>query len=369
VFDPTSNALGSMRLLFAALVLVSHAFPLGGFNGGAEPSFTWTRGQQDMGGLAVAGFFVVSGFLVTRSFVTSSTSVRYLWKRVLRIFPGYWACLIVTVLLFAPLVFLHEHGSLHGYLSGYPEPPRAYLSGNVLLTIHQYGIDSLLGNVPYHSAFDGSLWTLAYEFKCYLGVMVLGIFGILQRGKWIALVIAVFLWLSNVGEQWDPARTKSIIPAFSDLQLPYLTSMFALGMVIFLFRDRIVISKFWAVVAAATFLVSARFGWFNAFGEPAFAYLCLWCAVSVRMPRLDRYGDFSYGLYVYAFLVEQMASLYGVNHWGFVPYVIVCLLVSLAFAVASWFVVERTFLKLKSIRYPSLWRPPQWWTAKVQGRT
>jgi peptidoglycan/LPS O-acetylase OafA/YrhL len=243
VFDPDRNAMGSLRLFFAALVLVSHAFPVGGFNGGAEPSFAWTRGQQDIGGLAVAGFFVLSGFLVTRSFVTSSTSVRYLWKRVLRIFPGFWVCLLVTVILFGPLAFQHEHGSLHGYLHGLPQPPGSYLTGNALLSMNQYGIDRLLGSTPYHHAFDGSLWTLLYEFKCYLAVMALGIFGILQRGKWIVLGLAVFLWFSNVEEQWHPVWLKSTIPAFSDTQLPFLTSLFAMGVVIYLFRDRIVISR------------------------------------------------------------------------------------------------------------------------------
>jgi peptidoglycan/LPS O-acetylase OafA/YrhL len=115
--------------------------------------------------------------------------------------------------------------------------------------------------------------------------------------------------------------------------------------------------------------VSVRVGGsFNLIGEPAFAYLCFWVAVHKRLPKLDRYGDFSYGVYIYAFLVEQMASMYGVNHWGFLPYVVVCLAVSMLFAVASWFAVERTFLKLKSVPFPSLLHAPAWWSVKVQGR-
>jgi peptidoglycan/LPS O-acetylase OafA/YrhL len=368
VFDPNANALGSLRLVFAVLVLVSHTFPLGGFNHGTEPSWAWTKGQQDIGGFAVAGFFVLSGFLVTRSFVSSSTSVRYLWKRVLRIFPGYWACLVATVVLFGPLAFLHEHGTLHGYLDGYPDSPLRYLTGNAWLWIHQYPIDNLLGKNPLPHAFDGSLWTLIYEFKCYLAVMVLGIFGILQRGKWIVLCMAAFLWFSNIEAFYHPAWIKSVIPAFSDVELPFLTSMFALGVVIYLFRDRIVISRAWALVAAITFFVSLRFGWFNVVGEPAFAYLCFWVAVRPRLPKLDRYGDFSYGMYVYAYLVQQMATMYGVNRWGFVPYLLICFAASMLCAVASWFLVERTFLRLKALRLPTLWRAPAWWANKIQGK-
>ena len=144
-FDPHRNSLSLLRLLFAAMVLLDHAFPLGGFHGGSDPMWGWTRGQESFGGLAVAGFFVVSGFLVTRSFDGSPNPFSYLWKRFLRIFPGFWVCLVVTVALFGTIAFWFDHGSLHGYLHGYPDSPEGYLKNNALLSMNQWNIDNLLG--------------------------------------------------------------------------------------------------------------------------------------------------------------------------------------------------------------------------------
>jgi len=368
-FNPDANSLGLMRLVFAAMVLVNHAFPLGGFHGGVDPSWGWTKGQQDLGGFAVDGFFVVSGFLVTRSFLSSSTSVRYLWKRVLRIFPGFWVCLIVTVVLFGTLAFHYEHGTLHGYLHGYPDPPGDYLRRNALLTMNQYGINSLLAGNPWPNAWNGSLWTLIYEFKCYLGVMVLGIFGVLQRGRLFVLALTAFLWVAEVGEYFSPATVKRAVPLFADLELVQLAFMFSLGACLYLFRERIPLSRWWGGVAVGALVVSVVVhGLFYAVGQPAFAYLCLWGAVWIPIRSFDRFGDFSYGLYVYAFPVEQLASLYGINKWGLAPYLAITFPISLMFAVISWFVVERTFLNLKRLKLPTLWRPPAWWGEKVQGR-
>ena len=272
-----------MRLGFAALVLLSHAFPLGGFNGGADWMWSWTKGQEDFGGFAVAGFFVVSGFLVTRSFVSSSTSVSYLWKRVLRIFPGFWVCLLVTVILFGPLAYFHQYGHLSGYINGpFLDTPEKYLQNNYLLSMNQYSVDSLLGSNPYPHAFDGSLWTLVNEFKCYLAVFALGIVGILRRARFVTLGIVAFLWAIEIVQFRNPSWVSPKVPFFGDLQLVHLAFMFSLGAALFLFRDRIPVSNLFALVAVGIYAVGCRYGLYPGISEVAFAYLCLW--VAVRLP-------------------------------------------------------------------------------------
>jgi peptidoglycan/LPS O-acetylase OafA/YrhL len=367
-FDPNANSLAFMRLGFAALVLLSHAFPLGGFNGGADWMWSWTKGQEDFGGFAVAGFFVVSGFLVTRSFVSSSTSVSYLWKRVLRIFPGFWVCLLVTVILFGPLAYFHQYGHLSGYINGpFLDTPEKYLQNNYLLSMNQYSVDSLLGSNPYPHAFDGSLWTLVNEFKCYLAVLALGIVGILRRARFVTLGIVASLWAIEIVQFRNPSWVSPKVPFFGDLQLIHLAFMFSLGAALFLFRDRIPLSNLFALVAVGIYAVGCRYGLYPGISEVAFAYLCLWVAVRLPIRNIDKYGDFSYGLYVYAFPVEQIASMHRVNTLGLVPYVILTFLASMVFAVLSWHLVEKQFLRLKRLRMPGFMSPPAWWTAKVRG--
>lgn len=313
----------------------------------------WTNGQESFGGFAVFGFFVISGFLVTRSFDGSPNPLSYLWKRFLRIFPGFWVCLVVTIALFAPLAFFYQYGTLHGYLHSPTEAPLGYLTNNAFLSINQWNIDHLLGSTPFaHSGFpqgwDGSLWTLIYEFKCYLGVMVLGMIGVFHRWRESVLILAIGLWALQLKQFTDPNFLHGWF-LLGDPNMVRLAFVFSIGMIFYLFRDKIVISDLIAVVAVCLLVVSAREALFYGVGIVAWGYICMWGAVRLPFRNVDRYGDFSYGLYIYAFPVEQLFALYHVNAWGLMPYVLVCLVGAMVLSVGSWYAVERPFLRLKSL--------------------
>lgn len=357
-FDTKRNSLGFLRMVFAAMVLFDHAFPLGGFNHGTDPMWGWTHGQESFGGLAVAGFFVVSGYLVTRSFTESRTAVRYLWKRVLRIFPGFWVCLLVTVAVFGTIAYVFDHSTLHGYVFGHPDSPGGYLGRNALLQMNQYNIDGLLSTTPfqhsgYPQAFDGSLWTLIYEFKCYLAVAVLGVFGIFRWGRPAVLVLALGLWVAQLQDVMHPNRLRGI-PVIGDPNMMILGFVFCLGALLYLYRDKILLSDTMALVAAVVLVVGMRTNLYYAVGQVALAYLCFWLAVRLPLDRFDRFGDFSYGLYIYAFPVEQILALYGVYRWGLAAYVLLSLAIALVVAMASWFLVEKPFLRLKRLQLGEL---------------
>jgi len=360
-FDPHANSLSFLRLLFAAMVLVDHSFPIGGFSGGADPMWHWTDGQESFGGLAVAGFFVVSGYLVTRSFVDSKGTLSYLWKRFLRIFPGFWVCLCVTVLLFGPLAYDVQNGSLAGYWQGHGDSPWAYLWHNWLLSMNQYNIDGLLRHVPYqHSgyppAFDGSLWTLIYEFKCYLGVAVFGLARIYRGRRRLAiLLLGLILWATQLEEYLHPGTLKGWF-LIGDSNMTRLAFIFSLGMLLYLYRDCVPLSNTLACAALVMLIVAMRTSSYYVVGLPAFAYLCMWLAIRLPIRRADRFGDFSYGLYIYAFPVQQLYALYRVENWGLLPYVAACLCSATLLAAASWYVVEKPCLRLKRVRLSSLLR-------------
>jgi peptidoglycan/LPS O-acetylase OafA/YrhL len=93
---------------------------------------------------------------------------------------------------------------------------------------------------------------------------------------------------------------------------------------------------------------------YYAVGQVALAYLCFWLAVRLPLDRFDRFGDFSYGLYIYAFPVEQILALYGVYRWGLAAYVLLSLAIALVVAMASWFLVEKPFLRLKRLQLGEL---------------
>ncbi len=110
-FDPRRNSLNFLRLMFALVVLVGHAATLGGY------SWQLSLIHSPLQDIAVNGFFAISGYLITASALRSNT-VRYLWQRVLRIFPGYWVCLVTVAFGFGIVGWLHDHANLSGYFGG-----------------------------------------------------------------------------------------------------------------------------------------------------------------------------------------------------------------------------------------------------------
>ena len=79
-------------------------------------------------------FFVLSGFLISRSGLRSPSLGRFLWHRFLRIFPGYWVCLLICALVFGPLVAMYEHRrSFYPDLSAPRDSPQSFVLNNALL--------------------------------------------------------------------------------------------------------------------------------------------------------------------------------------------------------------------------------------------
>tara|TARA_R110002094_G_scaffold219678_1_gene191788 strand:+ start:407 stop:1000 length:594 start_codon:yes stop_codon:yes gene_type:complete len=177
------NAFGFLRLLFATMVVYSHAWFLAGPE--KEPYASWLfNGAEFPGGLGVKCFFVISGFLVMRSERRSQTTRAFLWKRGLRIYPGLWGCLLVTGLLF-PLItgYVMKVGT-PDMDSGY-----SYVWSNALQPRQQVGIEGMFPAIYYPGDLNGSLWTLQYELGCYA---LLGL-GLLDQRCWCSTFM---IWLA-----------------------------------------------------------------------------------------------------------------------------------------------------------------------------
>jgi peptidoglycan/LPS O-acetylase OafA/YrhL len=368
-FNPRSNSIGFLRFAFAATVLLNHSLILGGF-AADDPLMSWSHGQISFASMAVDGFFVLSGYLITRSYVSSSSPARYLWRRFIRIFPGYWVCLLVTALIGAPIVLLHEHGTLAGANWFGEESPASYVLRNGLLTVKQWNIWHLLSSVPLTrmqqnfgvdpgaNAFDRSLWTLRYEWEAYLLVAVAGITGMLRGRKlrigvvaW-AVLLAVGLLLSAIQPDWSGHLPRIIATHVSDYQRLRLWFLFALGALTYLYARRIPMRPVLGLVAATILIATLAFGGYEVFGRIAFAYLCMWLAVYVPIRSFEVRGDFSYGLYIYGWLVAQMLAVFTVYQLGPAAFLSISCALALGCAVLSWHLVEAPAQRLKSLNLP-----------------
>lgn len=360
-FNSRSNIVGLMRLLLAGSVLLSHSLILG--YGRVEPMTGWFRGQANLGQLAVYGFFVLSGFLIFRSAVRHDSIGRYSWHRFLRIFPGFWVCLLLTAFVAAPLLYVVSNGTLIGFFAEAPSPT-SYVLHNSWLLMQQYGIGQLLTATPYGanhgSVFDGALWSLHYEFACYV-LIALIVYAGRRRARELTLagftgVLCASAYAFHHGaHRFDVLATG--FPRFAQFgidgnQLAALLLCLLLGSVASAYPRWFPLDWRVALGAALVLVVSAREGYFGVVGVPAFCYLVLWVS-SLPVPRLRDVGsrnDYSYGLYIYAFPIQQTLALAGLPGAGRVAYLAVSCLLTAVAAYASWHLVEKPMMRWKDAR-------------------
>ena len=351
-FDPRANSLNLLRLVFAFVVLLDHCVYLGGF-GKIDIGRTTTPGT-----LAVYGFFAISGFLIAGSAATSAPG-RYLRKRFLRIFPAFWVVLIVTAVVIAPVSYLlavRPPGcGLDCYLAG-PDGPVGYVLRNLGLWIVQPDISGTPFGVFLPGIWNGSLWTLAFEFGAYLVLLGLAVAGLLRRPPVVlvgtALLLGVLVVFTVVPSLHDSVTTFTY-PIFTPALV--LLPLFLTGSCLWLYRHRVPDSGWLAgalFVAALLVLVlpvGAQIPGYSfttgPLAAPLLVYPVLWLGFHLPFVHIGRRHDLSYGVYLYAFPVQQGLVMAGAAAWGLLGYTAATIVIVLACATASWFLVERPAMR------------------------
>ena len=332
------NNYALIRFLASLCVLISHAFPITGGAGAVDPLQAATG--LSLGTAAVYVFFGISGFLIAQSYERTTSPGSWVLARVLRIFPALAVVLILTVLVLGPAVTALP-------LIRYAQASEtwSYLPRNLSLAQLQYDLPGVFANNPYGPAINGSLWTLIHEVACYAALFAAGLLGMLRPrrlGLLIAGYVAFYAGLPWAAQVVDlPAK----LLAFRDLSLP-----FALGVLFFLWRDRVPLR--WPVGVALAAL--AWLGWGSLIGPALFATALVY-AVFLIAYRIDgplrafnALGDYSYGIYIYAFPMQQLA----VHLWpgqSAVTNIALAAPATLVLAILSWHLVERPALASKGL--------------------
>jgi peptidoglycan/LPS O-acetylase OafA/YrhL len=349
---PRQNAFGLMRLLLAGLVIVSHAFPLGGY--GLDPTGFLTHSQVNIGFLALLAFFALSGYLITDS-MRRTTVLTFLWHRGLRILPAFWVVLVFGAVVVGPLAWTVERGNISGYWSLADGGPVTYLLQNFSTYIGQFGIYDIFLETPYgqlagRSAINGSIWSLYFEMRLYLTIAVLGWLRVLNRARWLVPLGAVAAFVATQLVDRVPALVPVIHGLFGPGWGPRLAAIFLLGATAALYSERLILDARLAGLAAIVVAITLGVGGFVVLGCICYAYLILW--LCLRAPRwtwrIASKNDFSYGLYMYAFPIQLLLTVLGVPKLGLLAYIAVTVLLTVPLAMASWFVIERPALRLKS---------------------
>ncbi|MGO8696824.1 MAG: acyltransferase family protein [Limisphaerales bacterium] len=331
-----ANNFDAMRFIAAVAVIYSHCFPvLFGQDKGFEPLSKISGDEFTLGTVAVDAFFLISGFLIVMSWERSSSPLSYLWKRIARIVPGYVCATLIGLFVVTPI---------------FVKPGQTWLSlpvvghcAKAMLHLLAFEVGGVFPLNPFPGVVNGSIWSVSYEFKCYLGVLFLGLIGAARR-RWIALILfpcsLVLCALHLFAKPFD-----FITLHWSAIRLD---SYFAAGAVFYLYRDRISIKPGWAVLSIAAIVGSLLLPVTLHLVLPVCGtYLLFWTVFQpyVTAHSFAKYGDFSYGIYLYAFPIQQMLVATHPGIFSPVGLFFVAAPLSILAGILSWYAVERHFLR------------------------
>ncbi|MBV9378772.1 MAG: acyltransferase [Alphaproteobacteria bacterium] len=336
------NNFDALRLIAAVSVIFSHSFLITEGTQDHEWLILLTGNQSILGLTGVFVFFAISGFLVTQSFEQTANPWHFLAKRALRIFPGLFVATMVSAFLLGPFVTTLPLGN---YLSR-PEPYE-YVVGNTLLdqTVHELpGVSFVKNQVG--SEINGSLWTLRLEFTMYLMVLGLGLLRLLTvRAAILLLALGIACLHFDMLEPLE--RWGWFFRLLSDWG--WLVGFFAAGMLLYKLRDTRIFDGRIALLAFAGLVLSVPSREFIPLFPVFGCYLALWLALYSRLPVIPaaRFGDLSYGLYIYGWPAEQAVIWLSGGHAAWWQVLLIALPAAAVLAFLSWHLVERPMLRLK----------------------
>ena len=333
------GAFDGLRLVAAVGVLFSHSYALLGQDA-KEPLVALTGGATTIRELGVYAFFAISGYLVAQSWTRDPSASRFMIRRGLRILPALAFVIIVSVAIIGPLTTTL---TLTDYFSS--REAWTYLT-KVLIYPTQYGLPGTFEHNPFPRVVNGSLWSLRVEFVLYLAIVSLGLCGLLRRRPTIIAIAAFCVTAAAVLTETD---FFNAIPFHHQVTAFFLNAApFFIGA--FLAQDRFDARLIAAVAAiftaAAVVLIESP-----AFKPMLIVALPLAVILVGRYGKCDlrRFGDYSYGIYLFAFPVQQSVIHFfpGIQPAGLT---MIAGAVTFCCAAVSWHLIEKRALALKPRR-------------------
>ena len=324
-----TNNFDFIRIAAALAVLFSHQHAL---VGRFEPA---VLGIHTLGGFAVLVFFVISGYLVTASWINDPHVFRFAARRALRVWP---ALIAVVVLSTYALGAWTTQLPLGEYLRN--AATTQYLA-NIWLN-NQVALPGVFLNNPLPHSVNGSIWTIPFEVACYAVVAIAGLLGIFRfRTVSLVVIVLALIWYQirlgpDLHRDWK-LRREMMAYFFVGSALFLLTPHWSKRPLVWLF----------VTVLAGLGLWLAGFRYLALMVGLPFALIYFGTSSTPVIRRFGRFGDPSYGLYLIAFPIQQTVIQYLWPTLGFKETLFISIAITTALAYLSWHVLEKRALKIK----------------------
>jgi peptidoglycan/LPS O-acetylase OafA/YrhL len=353
--DSRHNSVNAIRLAFAGSIIVLHATVLGGYMS-EMPTFIF---QDSLGTYALAGFFVISGYMITASRLSSRSFHDYLWRRLVRLYPAWIASFVLVAVVLGPLSLVLQGRDVSGYdwSSAW-----GYVYKNLLFILQQVNVEGTIQSVPYPNVWNFSAWTVFYEFTLWMAIGV-GVLIVPKRLLKPALIAGFLAFTAfkvvdklvvgpsqsstnagGPGEPVEPGLWAMIEP------LARLGIFFLAGALLYMYRDQVRLSRAVLWICLAVSAALAVLGYFHVFAALPWGYAIMYAGTSKRFARVNYPNDYSYGTYIYAYPITQIWALVNLDHpmpfWFFAT---LCVVTTAPIAWASWHALEKPAMSLKRL--------------------
>jgi peptidoglycan/LPS O-acetylase OafA/YrhL len=335
------NNFDFLRVIFAITVALSHLIYLSEVQL-FQPYLVYFNSR-----LAIDGFFVISGFLIAKSFENSNNVKDYIIRRVKRIVPAY----SILILVSAFSLSLISTNSLNGYFTSLQF--WKYLAAN--LTFQNYIEPCLPGVFEMNKlcAVNGALWTIKVEEAFYL---LVPIFYWLVRIKKVNIyTLSIIIYLASVTYfSYFLAIDKYRIAK----QLPGALAFFVTGIIFYKNFSVILKWKHYLIIPCLILFILEQYFFETHILKPfTFGFMVFYIAYSIKfLNTFGKYGDFTYGIYIYHYPIIQLFVFYGAfNNYNPIYISLLVLLLVLVLAILSWYFIELPYLsKSRRVRQKKL---------------
>jgi peptidoglycan/LPS O-acetylase OafA/YrhL len=346
------NNFNLIRIIAALTVIFNHGFVLRGVLDPIESlNLSTAVGTMTMGSVAVDFFFIVSGFLVTASLLYKQSTLDFIWARILRIYPALIVMVILCISLLGlyftrlPTIEFLNHRLTHLFA----------IKNMTLITGVIFNLPGVEFNSHQPFRVNTPIYTLLYEILMYSALALMWALLFFLKSKreklfslsiiFVAISLLIFQFVDYFYFHWSSLYARFCYLFFS-------------GAAFFILKDKIIISNcvfLLMLVSLLTFTTSKNI--FFVLYSVFLAYIVIWLAYVPRgnVRRFNRFGDYSYGMYIYSLPVQQtLCTIFaGI---GILRLTITSIAITYFMAYLSWHLIEKKALSLKRIKVASAYK-------------
>ncbi|SEG84372.1 Peptidoglycan/LPS O-acetylase OafA/YrhL, contains acyltransferase and SGNH-hydrolase domains [Saccharopolyspora kobensis] len=343
LFAEPHHGFAWIRMIGAVLVIYGHSSPLAGE--GVLFSKDWALRPDDG---VLMGFFAMSGFQITESWLRDPHLGRFAAKRVLRLWPPMLTVTLAMALVIGPLVTTLSAGdyfAAHGTWG--------YIVNNAGMLTLKHELPGVFTDNPWPDAVNGSLWTLPMELLAYAGLFLLLVVGAgKDKYRWITVValVALVIWDRHLDQIPGAESAGSLLSVPVESLVAFLVA-FAFGVVLNLYRIPLSPLAAGAGLVVLALMPNSIAGSFLMVFVVSYAVVLAGHYWPARLTVPGVWVNGSYGVYVWGFPIQQLLAMAGVrNQW----LMLICA-APLAYVIGtlSWKFIEDPTMKLRHYLTPA----------------